>query len=889
LVLTWLGVLAAGKIPLILEYPFQEAKKEEWQKSTRDLVATCSVSLLLCAPEVSFYAPYEIAPCRLIECLTASNSSREALVFPQEGSILQLSAGTTGSPKPLLFSFDEVRTHASLYNSILGMNTDDCMVSWLPLSHCMGLHAGFLMPLLLGIKLVLIDPLTWMKRPQMLFDAVERHGGTTCFMPDAGFKIMAQLGTSGPFPTMRRWVDGSSAPDPRTLERFIHATGANPSTVSTCYGMAENVFAVSHSDGLQVAQRGHRRYLGSGEVIPHTQVKEVSGELFIRSPYSARSYEGGPDIRDDAGFYATGDVGFIEKGQVVVRARKQELIDIEGRSVLLDDLDFSICRLFSSGPAGVASIAIADPIHQDSKLLLLIEDDRFWEREHSEESARLIREAIKVREPEIHFVPPYFLSRTGSGNVDREKTLLNWRANQPNLCTFETASREANRSEELLIQFPELAFNQPLRKELNSVGRTVLQLFCIEHHIPYGPSLTLERIAKANSKVSQSRSEVFSIVALMDGSRLGFGALRPFFDDEYMAALSSAAGMPVHLEQICVPPAPILFSDMIFCDYLLSRNPDPAYRAVYSLLNKIKHASLILVDDEDNFRTPPFCSYPRLDHGFLVHSEADLLGHRTQRYTQNHHRLPRQVVLGWEIKPEQINPTLRDMESYLGIPIVKMAFHPQFRPYTERWDFCDYRAFVSDAEKRLSPAWTGRFQTFLTGFIRERTGQFRTSIGEARNRFILLDNPHFCSYLLNRSAVDFVTERFSSFCIVGFPSSLPYLAQRLQQLGKPYCFCSQLTAAHQSYECIVLTGGSGTLPDGTPVFDFMHAREEGQGGSRPHNVTSDIELLCPPLVACSEQLFRYMRTKYGDSTATNYMYIGNFLLNASVKAETTVV
>jgi hypothetical protein len=52
----------------------------------------------------------------------------------------------------------------------------------------------------------------------------------------------------------------------------------------------------------------------------------------------------------------------------------------------------------------------------------------------------------------------------------------------------------------------------------------------------------------------------------------------------------------------------------------------------------------------------------------------------------------------------------------------------------------------------------------------------------------------------------------------------------------------------------------------------MHAREEGQGGGRPHNVPAIIEHVCPPLAACDEMQFRVVREKFG-------VQIGNTLLN----------
>jgi hypothetical protein len=565
-----------------------------------------------------------------------------------------------------------------------------------------------------------------------------------------------------------------------------------------------------------------------------------------------------------------------------------DFVTANGRPVLLDDLDRVLHRLFPDA-RGCASLTVFGDTQSLPDVLVLIENNRFWEREGATDPNRLICEATKLEEVEVHFVPPHFITKTASGKIDREKTLATWLACKSGHFTMAGVDEEIDITQELLIQFPGLSPDRQIRKELNSMGTMVLKQFCIEHGILYSPGLTLERIRAAKAKTKQSQSEVFSIVALVDGSRLGFGALRPFFDDTFINALSDVTGCPVHFEQICTPPVPILFSDLIFHDYFLAKHPDPAYRPISSVLRKIKEASLILVDDEDNFRTPPFCSYPILNHQFLTHPDAALLGHRTQRYTQNHHKLPRGIVLGREIKPESINPTIKDMESYLGTPILKMAFHAQFRSYTEHWDFCDYRQFVSDAEKLLYPDWVDRFRIFLVQYIHRRAGQFRRTLGEPANRFTLLDNPHFCSYILNRSAVDFVTAQYDSFCIVGFPSSLPYLTQRLEQLGKRFCFCSQLTSAHKDFDCIILTGGSGTLPDQKPTFDFLHARKDGDGGGRPHNVSADIEVLCPSLTACNQQVFRDIQEKIKRGQVGHYVMIGNFILNKTTEARATAV
>jgi acyl-CoA synthetase (AMP-forming)/AMP-acid ligase II/lysophospholipase L1-like esterase len=874
LVLGWLGVLAAGRVPLMLQYPTEKMSKAYWLDSVRDTVSKCSVSALLCSPELSTYAPDKLARSAFLDYAKIAGKTDAKLTFQAKGDILQLSSGTTGSKKPIRFSFDALLKHTSLYNEVLHLGSSDCIVSWLPLYHDMGFIACFVMPLLLGLPIVLIDPITWVHRPRLLCEAIQRHRGSICYMPNFGFEVMAKAGKSGPFPTMRHWISCSEATYPATLERFVEETGADPATISTCYGMAENVFAVTQSVGMRTIERSGRRFISCGCPIPGTEIKELSGELFVRSPYSLEVYEGGEDIRDNQGFYPTGDLGFIENGEVVVTGRKQDLTNIGGRKFLLNDLDFALGRLFPDSAGRIASLATFDALIGTEKALFLIERADFLEWEHSPESARLIRETTGVEWLEVHFVPPLFITKTSSGKINRRKTLEDWRACQSDFRLAPGMRGKAKIDVELAKYFPGIPQDQPVNEELDSLGQLVLRLFCEEHAIEYAPDLTLEDIAASSEKVAEpSATKIFSIVALVDGSRLGLGASHPFIDDEFLNSISEAVGCAVHLEQIAVPPGPILYSDLIFHDYFLPRNPDPAYAAVSSVLQKIKKASLVLVDDEDNFRLPSVCAYPVLDHQFAMNPDAELLGHRMQRYTQNHNFLPRFFILGRDIKPETINPSLKKIENYLGVPVLKMAFHASYRTYTEQWDFRDYRAFVSDAEKTQDPEWVERFRDVLLEFIRQREGKFQKREGEPVNRLILEEMPHFCSFLLNRSAVDFVTLQYNSFCIVGLPSSLPYLQRRLEELGKPYFFSSQLTPARKDYECMILTGGTAKMPTtNKPVFDFMHAREEYFGGGRPHNVSAEVDSLCPPLAACNEQLFRAVREKHG-------VFIGNFLLN----------
>ena len=888
LVLAWLGVLLAGRVPLILQYPNEKSSKQYWAASMRNTMARCQLGAMLCAPEVSAYDPGDLAACVFLSGLGENNGASPdlrfpaspGLKFPDEGQILQLSSGTTGFKKPIRFSFETLRAHTKFYNQALRLTSTDRIVSWLPLYHDMGFIACFVMPLLLGIPVVMIDPMTWVRQPRLLFDAIENFAGTVCYMPNFGFEVMARLGKSGPFPSMRQWISCSEPTYAATLERFIQSTGTRAEIVSICYGMAENVFAVTQSSGLRIVERDGQQHVSCGHSIPQTEVKEVDGELCVRSPHSLEKYDGGEDIRDEAGFYRTGDLGFIEDGEIVVTGRKQDLAIVGGRKYLLNDWDFALGEIFPPLAGRIASLSVFDQASGTEKPFFLIEAPNFWEWERSSAPAMLIREKLGLEWMEVHFVPPNFITKTSSGKINRKRTLEDWQACKSGITVG--GRSDGDTAGDFAQSFPGLAHDVSAHQQLDSLGQLLLKIFCEERGIEFTADLTPSHIAGSKRGVELApQSEVFSIVALIDGFRIGFLEPKPLIDDAFLQQIASEVGCHVHFEHISVPPAPILFSDLVFHDYFLPRNPDPAYGAVASVLRKIKNASLILIDDEDNFRLPPFSAYPQLDHRFTMHPSAEILGHRLQRYTRDHHLLPRKVVLGRDIKPDLINSNLNQLEQYLGVPIFKMAFHASYKAFTSGWDFRAYTEIGRDVDKSRDTQWLRDFGEALQGFIRKRNSECPRRPGVGKNRFTMLDTPHFCSFLMNPTAVDFVAENYNSFCIVGLPSSVPYFRKRLDQLGKPYFFSERAVPTRDDYECLVLTGGvGGRMPEtGRPTFDFMHAREDGQGGGRPHNVPAAIADACPSLAACDQRLFRALLGSHG---ALNPIMIGNYILNQSV-------
>jgi hypothetical protein len=428
---------------------------------------------------------------------------------------------------------------------------------------------------------------------------------------------------------------------------------------------------------------------------------------------------------------------------------------------------------------------------------------------------------------------------------------------------------------ELTSLFGSLHPGQPFNQVLDSMGLMILRMVCEDRGLPFQPEGTLEQLQALGQTVPvPAPGRVFSIVALMDGIKLGFKSRWKLVDPAFLAALAQVAGCPVEFEHLVVPPMPVLWSDLIFHDYFMPRQAGPAYSAFAECMGKIKRASLLLVDDEDNFRLPIFCAYPQLDHRFSENGLAGFLGHRFTRYTLKHHLLPRQVVIGAEIKPKRVLEALAALRSYLAKPIMTLAFHDEYRAFTHDWDYREYRSYQNDADYQENPIDLDRTRAAILAFVARHQAACARPQGGTESAFIMKDPPHFCSFLINPKAVQWALSRFASFCIVGLPSSVPFVEKALKLLGKPYFYSPVLNPERDDFECFLLTGASGSPRTSKPVLDLVNA---GDGAARPRNLPFEVIKSCPCFMFGTPDQFKQLKPEFMDAVP-----LGNFYLNGGL-------
>ena len=331
-----------------------------------------------------------------------------------EIALLQHSSGTTGLKKGVALSHRAVIQQVEYYAQALALSPSDCIVSWLPLYHDMGLIACFLLPMLTGTPVVMMDPQEWVVNPKLLFQAIYTHRGTLCWQPNFAFHHLRRtVRPSKEFDvsSMRAWIDCSEPCRPETFQLFADRfadIGVTPRQLQVCYAMAESVFAVTQTtpgepyyeltadpeilrrDGLVVApakEAPSQRLLSTGRPIAGMEVcivnnsgdplpEDTVGEITLRSEFLFAGYyrleeQTQSKLRD--GVYFTGDLGFLRDGELYVTGRKNDLIIVHGRNYYAHELEYVINQVSGVHPGRNVALGIFRPEVGSEDVIVLCE------------------------------------------------------------------------------------------------------------------------------------------------------------------------------------------------------------------------------------------------------------------------------------------------------------------------------------------------------------------------------------------------------------------------------------------------------------------------------------------------------------------------------------
>ncbi len=476
LVEAFFGAILHGSIPSIMPFLTEKLAPERYRASLEALIGITQPSALVTYPEFrneiekarhegdsvrALLISEEIDPVSEFELAELPGLSRK----PEDVVLLQHSSGTTGLQKGVALSHQAVLNQVDSYSRRIHMTDEDVVVSWLPLYHDMGLIAGFMMPILMRSKLVLMSPFDWVKGPYRLFKSVSDFGGTLSWLPNFAYNFCAQKIRDRDLEgiDLSSWRAVINCSEPirwESHEMFYQRFkdyGLKREALATCYAMAENVFAVTQGgieqpvvvDTIQSAPlqqegmavpgqngEGVLMMVSAGTPISNTKVRILDergddlperhiGEIALKGESLLSGYYHRPDLTKDAfhdGWYLTGDLGYRVGDELFVTGRRKEIIIVGGKNIFPQDLEYLASQIPGVHPGRVVAFGVYNREIGTEEIVIVAEVDPEHEARRdaiSREIRSLINQGSDVAVRYVEMVERGWLIKTSSGKIAR--------------------------------------------------------------------------------------------------------------------------------------------------------------------------------------------------------------------------------------------------------------------------------------------------------------------------------------------------------------------------------------------------------------------------------------------------------------------------------------
>jgi acyl-CoA synthetase (AMP-forming)/AMP-acid ligase II len=449
------GAMLAGAVPVPLYPPLRLGQLAAYQAATARMLRAVEARMLVTDRDLRMDVGAAALSARpapgvvIAEDLLGGTPLESWPASPEDLAMVQFSSGTTMDPRPVALAHAQLAAHlTSLLTLVAPAGRLPIGVSWLPLYHDMGLIGCLLGSMYGGSELVLLAPEVFLARPAVWLRAIARHRGTVSPAPSFAYALCTRRIRDAEIDgvdlsSWRYALDGAEQVSPETARQFAArfvSWGFDPHALVPVYGLAEATLAVTFSTpgrGLVTEQRD-REIVSVGRPVPGVDIAirdelmapvapGTVGRIHVRGPSVMTGYLGRPDATRTAvrnGWLDTGDLGYIDEGELYVVGRAKDVIVIRGANH--DPVAIESCLTGIEGlrPGCAVAVGFTPAGAPGEELLVLAErypgadDAGITSQISSEISAR-----TGLRPHAVRLLAPGTLPRTSSGKLRRGEAL----------------------------------------------------------------------------------------------------------------------------------------------------------------------------------------------------------------------------------------------------------------------------------------------------------------------------------------------------------------------------------------------------------------------------------------------------------------------------------
>ena len=428
-------------------------------------------------------------------------------------AFIQFSSGSTGSPKGVTLTHKNLITNIDAIGCAARYTPNDSTISWMPLTHDMGLIGFHLNPVHNNMNQYLIPTNVFVRRPAIWMDKATKYNVSILCSPNFGYKYLIKHASEK---DMENWdlskvrvlYNGAEPISVNICYEFIgtmQKSGLKKGVMRPVYGLAEASLAVTISElGADIITYEIKRSsLNFGNKIELSQPDEdtvtfvnvgtaindvslritdnennvvpdyVIGHIQIKgdnvtSGYYNNSEATSATITKDK-WLKTGDLGFMVNGALCITGRAKDIIFVNGQNYYPHDIEQACFEVEGAELNKIAVAGYFDEKTQEEKTIAFV-----YYKGKKEKFIPLIGKIQSVVNRVIGFelstiLPVRSIPKTTSGKLQRFKLLQQYKNGD-----FDAVEKEIST---LLSEAEKSQIKKPqneIEKELLAIWQNVL-------------------------------------------------------------------------------------------------------------------------------------------------------------------------------------------------------------------------------------------------------------------------------------------------------------------------------------------------------------------------------------------------------------------------------
>jgi acyl-CoA synthetase (AMP-forming)/AMP-acid ligase II len=454
------GIMTIGAVPVPCFPPLRAKELDRFQSILLDCDPHAIVIDAMYDAQVETLrrrlACVDIDPliCYVDELDTHVDAVAPAACSPDDLALIQYTSGSTGSPKGVCITHDNLVSNCEVLSRSMGPDPNRVGLSWLPPYHDMGLMGTIILSLYHGWPLVLMSPMHFMQQPRRWLEAITEYRVSITVGPnfslDASVAGLDDEIDDLDLSTVKEFYCGAEPISADTFARFEECAaplGFDVTALIPCYGMAEaTLFVAGKRKGLRynTVHGGDRIVVSCGEVDSEHVVRIVDpdsgclvplgeiGEIWVRGRSVAAGYFNQDRLTskvfharldgENGTYLRTGDLGFMRDDELFVTGRIKDLIIVNGRNIYPQDVEANVMRADPSLRRAVA-FSVAG---EGTERLIVVAEAVFAQISTAFHTnlAEAVRSSVTSEfgvGPDVHICPRRTIPTTTSGKVRRQE------------------------------------------------------------------------------------------------------------------------------------------------------------------------------------------------------------------------------------------------------------------------------------------------------------------------------------------------------------------------------------------------------------------------------------------------------------------------------------